>query len=793
MKLSLAWVLDHIEKPHGPVDVADIVNLFNESTAEIEKWSLVKPDLSSLALAQITLINEKSVEVYIPEHALSAQLHPRFDIQDGYYVFVRHSADGVTWARMSDLGSTKDALLPLVYAHEGINPRNWRQSIEQEDYLLEIDNKSITHRPDMWSHRGFARELAVIKHRDGWRLKPLEAMLAPVEIEEFLGTASPINKAMPTLTLHDKAACRRLASAFVSTIAWSPSRLPMMARLCLVDSRPIDAIVDITNYVMFDIGQPMHVFDAAYVRDHQLSARKARTGETLRLIDGETIALTPHDLILTDSAQPISLAGIMGGSSSAVKPETITLLLESGSFDPSTIRHSVGRHKKRTEASLRFEKNLDPNQVIDALRRYLYLLDEQDVAHTHDATIVVVGAKATPLHIEVSHSFLESRLGTPIEKSFVINTLIALGFNVSLHETTDEVFYAITVPSYRATKDIRIKEDIVEEIGRFWGYKNIALQIPMRPAMPIDSSWVYNQRMLKQTLRLSLHMYEIYSYAFFDEAWLQQLQWEPENSIEAQHPVSLNAKRLVTTLIPNVLKAVYDNSDHQGSLRFFEFARVWKKSNPIIESLALAGIMYDVHETHAHHLNKTDPTDFYGYQEELEQFFASIDLPVTWQRVDNPVYPWFAAHQTAHIFHGTTLIGTFGMIDTTWCTLVTPHGCSAHIAAFELDGTFLRNYKKPRAHYTPLPKYPDIVRALSLWIPLRITADEIRTTIAAVDTRIIDITLIDVFSTSERPDKKSLTFSFVIRDEHKTLTGQDADVLFNAVAEKIRHLGGEIR
>jgi phenylalanyl-tRNA synthetase beta chain len=778
MKLSLAWIFDHIEKPHDVVTIEDVVTALNESTAEVERWSLIKPDLSQLVLAQVTAISTDAVEVYVPELSISAHLSHRSDVLDGHYALIRMGTgtEGAAWARMSDFGGTKESLLPLVHVHEGISPRNWRQSVEGEDYLIEIDNKSITHRPDLWSHRGFARELAVIR---GWRLKPLEDMLAPVDIQEFTGFASTVTKTMPTLTIHDKSGCRRLAAVFVSTVAWSPSRIPMMARLCRIDSKSVNALVDFTNYVMFDIGQPMHAFDAAHIRDNQLSVRKARVGETLRLLDGDVITLTATDLIVADSTQPVSLAGIMGGSASSVKPETMTLLLESGCFDPVTIRHAVIKHKKRTDASMRFEKDLDPNQVTTALRRYLYLLHEQDVAHTHDALVVVVGPKPETVTIEVCHDFLEQRLGTIIEPSFVINALEGLGFDVAVKEATKYVCYTLMVPSYRATKDVRTPEDIVEEIGRLWGYKNITTQIPLRIAVPAELAWVYRQRTIKKIIQLRLRMHEVYTYAFFDETWLRYIEWQPTDAVEAQQPVSGNWTRLVTSLTPNLLKAVHDNVEHHTSLRFFESARIWSKKQAVTEIAMLAGILYDAQSL----------CDFYAYKAELESFFAYARLSVTWKPADQHIQPWFMPDQTAQLVCDGTVIGMFGMINEAWRAKIALHGS---LAVFELDSLFLNSHKIA-TRYVQLPKYPDIRRDISLFVPLRMTADHLKEGIEKVDTRITAVTLVDFFQKNEWHDKKSLTFSFIIRDLHKTLTGHEADAVCAAVTSAVQSLGAEVR
>jgi phenylalanyl-tRNA synthetase beta chain len=777
MKLSFSWICDHLEQSRHNFSVPDIVTALNESTAEVEKVTHSTLHLTHLFLAQVTRLETSDVELYIPELAQSKHLAYRPDLLDGHYVLIAVDEDQVRWAQMRDIGGSKDSVLPHVHTHEGVNPRNWRQSVETEDHIIDIDNKSITHRPDLWSHRGFARELAVLFD---WRLKPLEEMLSPVEMQEFSGTASAASRTAPTLTIHEKSACRRLAAAFVSTIAWSPTRIPMMVRLSRVDSRSINALVDCTNYVMFDIGQPMHAFDAVHVRDHQLSVRKARTGETLRLLDGELLTLTPDDVVVADSAQPLSLAGIMGGGASGVSPETMTLLLESGSFDPVMVRHAIVRHKKRTDAATRFEKDLDPNQVVDAIRRYLYLLGEQDIAHSHDASVVVVGTYTEPIIIDLLHTFLEQRLGTTLNVPFVINRLESLGFGVTVHETAHAVQYSVKVPSYRATKDVRTKEDIVEEIGRLWGYKNIDPRVPLRPSLPANCAWVYRQRMIKNIVQGSLCMREIRSYAFFDEEWLQRMQWQPHDALEVQQPVSKNWTRLATTLMPHLYKAVCDNVEHHNVLRFFEYGRVWKQKQPIVEINVLTGILYDA-----------QGIDFYAYKAVLELFFAHMRVPVTWRPARAHEYPWFLPYQTADIFCNDIHVGVFGLVDPLWSASMIPRGS---LAIFELNDTALFLCMESQAiMYEPISKYPDIQRDMSFLVPLQVTAEQLKKTIATVDVRILNITLVDFYKDEEWRDKKSLTFSFTIRDLHKTLTGTEADTLCTNIASTVRALGAEVR
>ncbi|HEV2917481.1 MAG TPA: phenylalanine--tRNA ligase subunit beta [Candidatus Babeliales bacterium] len=767
MKLSLSWIYDHIEKPFDAPNITDIVAALNESTAEIAQWSHHTFDRDALILAQVTSIDSSGIQVYVPTQAQTIILPYRADLQDNQHILLHNNHGTIRWAQMQDLGSTKESLLPAVHMHKTIENNNWQSYFIHEDYTIEIDHKSITHRPDLWCHRGFARELCALY---GWQLKPLDQMIMMPNIQQS-----------SLLTIQDAIACRRIAAAYIPKIQYTTSPLAVMARLCMVDSKPINALVDITNYVMFDIGQPMHAFDASGIPNHTLIARKANPGQQIRLLDGETITLGSNDLIIADAeSKPLSLAGIMGGSDASIGRNTSAILVESGSFDAATIRHSVLRHKKRTEASMRYEKELDQNQVVIAIARYMYLLHQYAIASVHTTTMFVAGPESPPIHIDIPHALIEKRLGVPIPPAFVVSRLEALDFSVSVHPKSTGDMYHMSVPSYRSTKDIRTKEDIIEEIGRLWGYNNIPAIIPSKLSLPADLAWVYNQRTIKKILQLTLNMHELSSYAFFDESWLKHLDWQPQNTLEVQHPVSGNWRRLITSLVPSLCKAIHDNAEHQTIVRFFEYARIWSHNQTVHESLSLAGIWADLQT----------PRDFYYYKNQLEQFFIYVDLPVQWVPSDQ-TFAWFIPEQTAKLVYKKQSIGYFGIINPTWQSKCIDKGS---MAAYELDGTFLRNYQKPVTHYVSAPKYPDIHRDISIFVPIEVTADSIKNSIAQVDERIRDIKLIDFFHKKEWKNKKSLTFSFIIRDPHATLTGNRIDTICAHIQATLqKKLGAEVR
>lgn len=777
MKLSLAWIFDHIDADYKQLDVALLVERLNETTAEIEGWHSIDLDIASLTLARTVDVDGTGVDVHIPEYNSDIRLDYREGVRAGHYCFLRVVDGAYTWARMSDFGSSKETLLPLVYADTLLNAHTWRSMIQTQDIILEVDNKSITHRPDLWSHRGFAREIAALLKVD---LKPLEDFLAPLEVQSFTGSASPVSSTAPVITIQDQDACSRLASSLIETVSWSPSRIPILVRLCSIDSKPIDALIDNTNYVMFDIGQPMHAFDAQKVRDHELIVRRARVGESLKLLDDQIIELTSHDVILADSRQPLSLVGIMGGTDSGVTTETRSLLLESGCFNASAIRQAATRHKKRTDASMRFEKSLDPEQAVYAIRRFIQLLNDAGISYTSEGYVIVVGAPTQVLHINLNHAYIETKLGISLESEFVIQTLESLSFDVMYAETGGGIQYKITVPTWRATKDVTIKEDIVEEIARFFGYKNIQSYPLQAERKPVDVRILYRQRRIKRFLSMSAQMRELSSYAFFDESWLREIEWQPTHTLEALQPVSTNWRRLVTTLTPTHLKAIADNLEHHRKMRFFEWARIWCKEYNEIESPTLSGIFFD----------QDGQEDFYDYKAILDALFKECSMPVTWQRIDGICPPWFLMHQTAHIMCDGVIVGTMGMLKEEWRAKVAPSGV---ICAFELNAAFIQNYSSPITTYQPVSRFPDSHRDVSVLVPLAVTADMLHTAIAQSHDQIIVVQLVDFFQREEWGNKKSLTFNYVIRDMHKTMTTQEVDAISEQVNRAVRACGAEIR
>ena len=773
MKISLNWIFDHIKSELSRVDVPALVEKFIRTTAEIEGWKHVSVNIDELTLAEVKHIASDTITVYSPEHNQEYTLPHRADASISVWFMITGMGIAPRWATTTVFGGVKDMILPAIHCSENMRNGAWKEAIEHKDYIVEVDNKSINSRPDLWGHRGLAREIAAILNVP---FRPLSEYV----VEKPSSSSMENNSFNVAIKAPD--GCDRFAMLYLPSVSAHASHLDMVIRLSRLDSRSINFLVDATNYVMLDLGQPMHAFDANTLTSQDIGVAYARDKEKLALLDGETIELTPQDLVITDGHQAISLAGIMGGATTAINAHTQSVLLEAAHFDPVMIRRTAARHKKRSESSTRFEKNIDPVQNIDAIKRYLFLLDCAGVAYNADATILSWGSLPERTTVQVTHTFIESRLGVLVKPERVIDTLTKLEFHVDQSMEHNELVYTIIVPTFRATKDVKIPEDIVEEIGRYIGYDTLPRVMPSLPLQPNDLHAPYTTRAIKRFLSYGLEMRELYGYSFFDESVLRQLDWQPCTFVEIKNPISENYTRMITTLQPNLLKAIGENSVAHAQLRFYEWGRVWHtRGADIIEQKSLSGVFFD----------STHTIDFYTGKAMLSRLFDELHMNVSWRPMQHTKFSWHSTYQIAELVHEDTVIGSAGMVDQSVVNGLSPAGGSIFI--FEVNGDYLLNYRKPLKRFVPLSKYPTVRRDVSMMISASVTTDALTDVIKNVDTRIVHVSLLDFFSKPEWKDQKAMTFHVEIEDKEKTLTTQEVDAIWHRVIEKLQEQGAVIR
>jgi phenylalanyl-tRNA synthetase beta chain len=426
------------------------------------------------------------------------------------------------------------------------------------DSIIEIDNKSITHRPDLWGHHGMAREVSAIL---GLQLKD------PARLDLL-----PTGPAAMRIQIADLDLCPRYSALVFENVTVGPSPLWLQYRLTAIGLNPINNIVDMTNYIMAELSQPMHAFDAGRLHGDTIFIRPARPGEAFRALNDEHYTLDSNNLVIADAAGTIALAGVIGGRDSAigqtVEQTTTRIALESANFQASSIRKTSSALKLRTDASMRFEKAQDPANTVRGLARAIELLQEISPG------IRLVGGLADskrelppPPAIDLPLDWLQRKLGRTIPASEVREILDRLQFGVAEHR---HGVLSVTVPSWRATKDVGIKDDLVEEVGRMIGYDSITPAAPLVAATVPPPNLVRRFQHEVRGVFIDQGFTEVYNYSFISEAAARAFGYDPAAHIRVLNPIASGQELMRASLLPGVWKNITENAKHRDSFRLFE-------------------------------------------------------------------------------------------------------------------------------------------------------------------------------------------------------------------------------
>jgi len=790
MKLSLAWIFDHIDANWQDHDIKHIFARFNAVTAEIDHLHTIDFHMNNFALCKVIKITDSTCQVIIPEFGSKSgeefTVSFRTDIKINNFYMLKREDQKFVWASLADFGVDKGGLLPALDATDQDLDGRWKKLFEHQDIIIEVDNKTITHRPDMWGHRGFAREIAALLDL---KLKPESEFLATHKVMNF-DKVSQVTHSTPFI-IENKTPdiCKRFAGLYFSGVQNKPTNIFVMSRLLKVGSRPISGIVDLTNYLMLDWSQPVHAYDADKITDKKIIIRFAHEKEKLQLLDGNEIELTPEDLVVADSKKPMCLAGIKGGVDDSISDQTTAVFLEAGNWDAGVTRKTALRHKTRTDASSRFEKTLDQNQTTQAPMRFIKLLEQFGIAGTPAEEIIAVGPQAPEEIIEVTHEFLEKRLGLVLTQDQIVIPLTNIGFRVlqSL-DSSGKVLYMISVPTFRSSKDVKIKEDILEEVTRFYGFEKIKLELQKIERRPFDLSPIMRQRKIKNYLATAGRMTEQQNYAFFDEEIVSMLGLTPEVAVQLVNPISENYYRLASSLIPGLCKNIRDNHMHQDSLAFFELGRVWKKNSiettKTEEKHELSGIVFE----------KRKAIDFYVIKNLISELLRSLGFSISgiiFKKPEN-VSSWYNIYQTTEIFYNNQKIGTLGKIDQLFLRKldVLPE---TDAVIFELDGTLLLHQELATKRYEPISKFQETYIDLSLMVPVTVLTQKFLETLKTVDMLVKKVELIDFFEKPEWASVRSLTFRVWLSHDEKTLEKHEIEAVWQKAIAHVEKLGAQIR
>ncbi|TAL32921.1 MAG: phenylalanine--tRNA ligase subunit beta [Spirochaetes bacterium] len=643
------------------------------------------------------------------------------------------------------------------------------------DTRIEIDNKSITHRPDLWSHAGFAREIAALFGRKYTSV--VDFSLA----DSFKGT-SPL-----TVSIKDADAAPRYCGLAMKNIRIAESPDWLKAAVSAIGMRPINNIVDITNYVMVEIGEPMHAFDRAKLRGNEIIVRLAGGGETLTTLDGQVHALTREDVVIADSGGAIALAGVMGGGNSEIEDGTHEIVLEAANFNPVNIRKSSGRFSLRTEAAIRFEKSLDPELCPAAIIRCCDLIMQAIPGAEPMGPIVdAYPAKAKPVRIVTSTDTIRRKLGHPVDDARIKSILGSLDFGLSGESTA----LAIDVPTYRATKDVSIPDDIVEEVGRIFGYDNIPQKPPMVPcAAPARNLKRLFERRVKDILVRHHNMIEVSHYSFVGDDALNRLGVNDDAELRLKNPLSSEQDRLRRSLLPNLVRTVELNQRFHASFKVFELGRTYMKVSRT--DTTLAGETTRV--TGAFFQKKTASPLFYSAKTAVADLLDQLRIrEVRYAPAQDALPPYAHPGKSMRVVVGGK---EAGLIFELHPRVRESFGINGQAALFDLDMDALFGAPVEEMSFTELQKFPEVPFEVSVLADRLDYAGSIADIIRRSSREFIrSVRPISVYQGDPIPaESKSVSFEIIFAARERTLGPEEIDKLQKKVIQDLAAKGYKLR
>jgi phenylalanyl-tRNA synthetase beta chain len=643
------------------------------------------------------------------------------------------------------------------------------------DWVIEIDNKSITHRPDCWGHYGIARELAAM----------LGLPLRPYEVTE----PSTLNNGLPAVTIEidDASKCPRYTGLVMKGLKAQPAPLWMQARLAMCGQRPIDLIVDLTNYIMLELGQPMHAFDAARIRNIQVAT--AAPGEKFTTLDGVTRTMPPDTLMIQCDRKSVAIAGIMGGAATEVSVTTQSVLLESANFDAPTIRRAATAMGHRTEASARFEKSLDPQYTVLGIARFHKLAKAElpglELAGTLSDCYPL---PKKPAPIELDCDYAARIIGQAVPQQRMTEILSKLEFKCEPRGSK----LAVTPPSFRATKDIEIEADVIEEIARFVGYQNIEPTLPTVTARFFEPmpQLAMEHRTLAHLCEVG-EFVEVHDYIWYDDDWLKKLGFVPGECITLRNPAADNCSRLRTTLAPGLLAMAERNRHHFDRFQIAEIGTVYFPGQSEVEK---------AQERHLGLLaaqagKKLDAAVWDRVRSSLDSW--ALDLLNESPRFAStqPTAPWHDADRVAEITIAGRSIGRITIVPLTMKQRIDERLAAWSIALAELNLTAVVDLIGRHDKLPPVPRFPQVQLDFSTLADATQRYESISAKLAGFQHPVVRrLSFIEAYQGgSIQAGKRSLLFRAQIGLPDRTLTEDDIHQFQQSFKQFLTSCGMELR
>jgi len=795
MKVSLNWLKEYI---NIPLPIKELAHKLTMAGAEVGGLEATGGNWDNILIGQVEAINDhpdaerlKLATISLAEESITVVCGAP-NLQVGQKVpFARVGAtliDGHN-GKLAKLKPAKirgvrsegmvcsEKELGISDRHEGIMvlppdaPVGKPLSAYLGDTVLDI--KITPNRPDCLSVIGIARETAALTGE-------------PVQLPDlnYDEQGAPIREVV-SVEIYDPDLCPRYCASLITGVKIGPSPSWMQQRLLACGMRPISNIVDITNYVMLEYGQPLHAFDFPKLRGGKIIVRRAKAGEVMFSLDGVERTLEHDMLVIADEKEPVAIAGVMGGADSEVTEVTTSILLESANFNHTSIRYTSSNLRLRSEASIRFDKSLSPELTVPALRRATSLLLELAGGQAASGIIDVYPGKAEKEPVLLPVEQVSRILGVELPTERILEILGSLGFTSEISGTV----ISVTAPYWRT--DIRLSEDLIEEIGRIVGYDELPAttlhgELPQQAPSPL-----LNIKERISDLLVGCGMQEIITYSLVSQTMLDRIDPENNAALKLANPLTLEQEFLRTSLRGGLLAAFSANARHEeNGIRLFEAGKVYfPRENDLPEEREmLAGLLGGPRTDHSWHQIEGE-LDFFDAKGILETLLNRLELKPGFEPVeDRNLLPG----RTAKVIIEGQQIGVLGEVHPKLSeSFDIP---TQPLYLFEIDLQALLPFARAMPRYQPIPRFPGITRDIAVIVDVGLVASRIESIIRSFPL-VAEVALFDVYSGEQVPQgKKSLAFSISYQSPKRTLTAEEVDRTHQDIIARLeREFGATLR
>ncbi|MCX6743351.1 MAG: phenylalanine--tRNA ligase subunit beta, partial [Candidatus Parcubacteria bacterium] len=630
-----------------------------------------------------------------------------------------------------------------------------------DDVIFEIDNKSLTHRPDLWSQYGVAREVAAI-------------LSEKLKVYPTFAKAT-VGKENLDIKVEDYKLCPRYMGVVLEGIEIAESPDWLKKRVSAIGMRPINNIVDITNYVMMEIGQPLHAFDYDKLEGHRIVVRAALPNEKIKTLDDQDRKLDQTTLVIADAKKPVAIAGVMGGANTEIDNQTKKIIIESANFDHVSIRKTEANLNLRTEASIRFEKSLDPNIAELGIKRAIELILQ--ICPKAKVVSKIEDVKKFNLNqgpIKVSFDFLNKRIGQEIEPKKVVSILESLGFEIKKQK--EEL--SVSIPTWRATKDVSIPEDIVEEVARIYGYDNLQINMPLvamdRPEVNKEREL---ERKIKNILAYGLAMTEVYNYSFNSEEQIKKVGLDLADHIRVANPLSSQTEFMRISLMPHLLENIVLNERFFQDIKIFEVGSIFLTDEKGEKISDQGSKRLPLQEKHINGIicEKGEANPFYAAKNIAEIILKQLRFDYKLEK-SQMVMPWGNLKRSLKILIANKIVGVITELNP---SIYKNFDLKNKVGIFSLNLSELVNFYNEEMAYKPIPKFPSIDLDISMIVAKKILWEEVKQAVIGVEKDLIqEVKIFDVFEGKGIPEgKKSIAFRIEYRSDDKTLTMEEVQII----------------